>query len=85
MDAAEFIHRRKGKYMAQILEAFEATILPHLPPAAAGDVQSFKGLVRARLNSLDTDAQEAIALGSGGQINGLALEVRDRLSPVGRP
>lgn len=59
-------------------------IEPHLTTAAAGDVQAFKGLVRMRLGALATDAAELIALGEGS-INGYAQEIRDRLSPTGRP
>ena len=52
MDRAQYIHKRKAKYMAQTLEAFEEQIEAHVPAELAGDVQSFKGLVRARFNAL---------------------------------
>lgn len=68
--------------MAQILEAFERDIEPHLPPDAAGVIQDFKALVRMRLSSLADDAADV--LGSA-QINGAALDIRDRLHPAGRP
>lgn len=82
MDKADYIHRRKGKYMAQILECFEETIQPHV--ADKGAIQEFKGLVRRRMNALAIDSVEIIELGEGA-INGLAQEIRDRVSPVGRP
>lgn len=84
MDKTGFIQRRKGRYMAQILEAFEETIEPRLPDSANGDVQDFKALVRMRLSSLADDAADVVALGNGA-INGAAQEIRDRLSPTGRP
>lgn len=82
MDKATYVHKRKARYMAQTLEAFEQQIEPHLPPEAAGDVQAFKGLARARFNALATDAVEIASVES---VNGVAQEIRDRLSPVGRP
>lgn len=85
MDKAEYIQKRKGKYMAQILESCEQHLEPHLPPEAAGALQDFKGLVRARLNALSSDAIDVMALSADTEINALAVEVRDRMSPVGRP
>lgn len=85
MTTKEFIQRRKGRYMAQILEDFDERIIPKLPESSAGDIQSFKGLVRARLNTLATDAIEAMELGPEGEIGDLAQQARDRMSPVGRP
>ena len=84
MDRGEYVHKRKKKYMAQVLEAFEERIEPHLPESEAGAVQDFKGLVRARMNALATDASDILSLGEGVQ-NGLAQDVRDRLHPTGRP
>lgn len=81
MDRAGYVHKRKRKYMAQILEHFEQHIAPHLPPEAAGDVHDFKGLVRARVNALAVDSVDVM----GYEQNGVALEVRDRMSPIGRP
>jgi hypothetical protein len=71
--------------MAQILEGFEEMIEPHLPAAAAGDIQAFKGLVRMRMDALAHDAADLFALGENGAVNGVAQEMRDRLSPTGRP
>jgi hypothetical protein len=70
--------------MAQILEGFEDMIEPHLTSAAAGDIQAFKGLVRMRMDALAHDAADLLSL-EGGAINGVAQEMRDRLSPTGRP
>jgi hypothetical protein len=84
VDRQTFIHRRKGRYMAQILESFEELIEPHLPVSAAGDIQAHKGLVRMRMDALAHDAADLLSL-DGGAINGVAQEMRDRLSPTGRP
>lgn len=77
------VNRRRGKYMAQVLEAFELRIQPHMPKDAAGDIQDFKGVVRDRFNALADDATDI--LGSDMAQNGVAQDIRDQLSPTGRP
>jgi hypothetical protein len=79
MGPGEYVHKRKKKYMAQVLEQFERDLQELLPESAAGKVQDFKGLVRARMNALATDAVDIMQLGDEHQ-NGLALEFRDRLT-----
>lgn len=83
MDREQYVHKRKKKYMAQVLEAFEERIEPHLNAEAAGDVQDFKGLVRRRMNALAVDAADVMEL--TGQINQAGQDLRDRLHPTGRP
>lgn len=83
LDQAEYIHKRKARYMAQVLERFEQMLEGHLPAELNGDVQDFKGFVRAKMNALATDAVDLMAL--DGQQNGLALDFKDKLSPTGRP
>jgi hypothetical protein len=83
MDRAEYIHKRRARYMAQVLEAFEQQIEPYLPPDAKAARQSFKGLIRARINALATDAVDLLSL-DGQEQNGVALELRDQLHPTGR-
>lgn len=83
MERADVVQRYKRKYMAQVLENFEHNIEPHLPREAAGAVQDFKGLVRARMNALATDAVEILTLDTVP--NGVAQEIRAALSPTGRP
>lgn len=86
MDRAEWVHRRKARYMAQILEGFEREIEPHLNGCDPGAVQDFKGLVRARLNALATDANDLMKLGDRAmEQNQLGQELRDGLHPTGRP
>lgn len=70
--------------MAQILSGFEEKIEPHLGPDAAGAIQDYKGLVRMRMDALAQDAADLLSL-DGGAINGVAQEMKDRLSPTGRP
>jgi hypothetical protein len=76
---AEYVHKRKKKYMAQVLEHFEKELQELLPESAAGAVQDFKGLVRARMNALATDAVDIMQLGDEHR-NGLALDFRDRIT-----
>lgn len=69
--------------MAQVLEAFEEQIEPHMPNGTQGAIQDFKGLVRARMNALAVDAVDIL---SPDMVqNGVAQDLRDQLSPVGRP
>lgn len=84
MDLAELITRRKGKYMAQTLEAFEQLIEPLLPASGHKAIEDYKGLVRARFNALATDSIEAAEL-VDTHVNGAAQDLKDRLSAVGRP
>lgn len=83
MERERVVQRYKRKYMAQVLEVFEQDIEPLLPKEAAGVVQDFKGLVRARMNALATDATEIFSLDEVR--NGVAEDIRDALSPTGRP
>jgi hypothetical protein len=85
MDRAAYVDSRKRRYMAQTLEHFEQHIEPLIPAASAGAVQDFKGLVRARFNALKTDAVDIMSLSDAGAVNGAAMELRDQLSPTGRP
>jgi hypothetical protein len=48
-------------------------------------VDTFKGLVRAKMNALAVDAIDVMNLRDGEAINGYALETTDRLYPHGRP
>lgn len=78
MDRAQYIQKRRKKYLAQVLEAFETEIVPLLLVNHESDaVQDFKGLVRRKMNALAVDATDVMSL--DGEVNGLAIEVRDRL------
>jgi hypothetical protein len=84
MDRAHYIQKRRKKYLAQVLEEFETVIVPLLLVNAESDaVQNFKGLVRRKMNALAVDATDVMSL--TGEVNGFAVEVRDRLDPEGRP
>jgi hypothetical protein len=122
MDRSDYLQQRKGKYMAQALEALEEMVcsqlpetpessravasyreardrpFPHkdqrafqrfieplLPAHVVESLGNFKGLLRARFNALCSDAKDLVSLSDAGAINGVALEQRDALSPVGRP
>lgn len=64
--------------------AFQRHVEPHLAGPAVVAIRDFKGLVRARFNALANNATDVMALGDV-EINGAAMEIRDRLSPIGRP
>jgi hypothetical protein len=86
MDSTEWIHKRRKRYLAQVLEHFEQHIEILLPAEAAGAIQDFKGLTRARLNALAVDACELMDLTDRAmEQNGYGQEIRDRLHPTGRP
>lgn len=85
MDKGEWVHKRKKRYMAQVLEAFERDLEPALKEAGLQDeCEDFKGLFRRRINALAVDAVEVLELGDTAQ-NGAAQDLRDQLSPTGRP
>jgi hypothetical protein len=63
--------------MAQILERFEELIEPHLPDTSASDTQAFKAFLRTKLSAFAHDVTDVI---EPGEINGVAQDIRDRLS-----
>lgn len=83
MERDEWIQRQRRRYLAQILGHFDEHILPHLPPSAAGDVQDFKGLVRARVNALAVDANEIMNLEDRAMAQNLAAQ--EMRESIGRP
>lgn len=76
MDKQEYVHRRKRRYMAQILEMFEELCEPHLPRDAA---QDFKGTVRRKLHAFAIDVNQVTSLQPGEEMNGVAVDLRDRV------
>lgn len=83
MDKAAYVDKRRKKYLAQLLEAFEELVEPQTTHAES--VATFKGLVRAKMNALAVDATDVMNLQMGEEINGFAIETTDRLFPNGRP
>lgn len=81
MDQAEYVRKRKGRYMAQLLEDFEENLEPRLPADVA---QSFKVLVRRKFEALATDVCELIEL-KDEAMNGYARDMKDRLHPDAAP
>lgn len=74
MDKVAAVHKRKKRYMAIILKAFEETVEEHVPPAQA---EEFKGIVRQKLHAFALDTQEIISLRPGEEINDAALDLRE--------
>lgn len=80
-DRGQWVHRRKGRYMAQTLEVFEEKIEPLIPANVA---EEFKALVRRKLNGFASDVVELLELENQAK-NGYAQDVVDRLFPDGDP
>lgn len=79
MTAAEYVHKKKSRYMAQVLEEFERSLEGPLKAAGLhGEIQNFKGLVRAKMNDLATDVVDLLSL-QGQEQNEIALDVRDQI------
>ena len=82
-DAENYVNRRKGRAMAQILEVFEEKLEPLLPGEEA---ESFKALVRKKLNGLATDVTDVLKQADGTvKNNGVAEDIHNRLSADSRP
>jgi hypothetical protein len=76
MDKAAYVHRRKKRYMAQALTAFDELALPLLP---AGVAEQVKGTIRQKFHALALDAAEVATLKPGEELNGAAVELRDQV------
>lgn len=85
VDGPSYVQKRRRKYLAQAMEAFEEMIEPHLPPGTEEQASTFKGLIRAKFNALAVDATDVMNLTDNAEINGFAIEMKDRLYPNGRP
>lgn len=82
MDKAEYVHKRKGRYMAQFLEFFEEKIEPLVDKKVSDEV---KVMARRKFNALATDACELIELKDDTAMNGYARDMKDRLHPDAAP
>lgn len=82
MDKAAYVDKRRKKYLAQVMEAFEELVEPQTTDAES--VATFKGLLRAKMNAIAVDAIDVFNLGEV-EINGFAVEATDRLFANGRP
>jgi hypothetical protein len=81
MDRSEYVHKRKGRYMAQTLEYFEENVEPLLPRDVA---EAMKAMFRRKMNALATDVCELIEL-KDEAMNGYARDIKDRLHPDAAP
>lgn len=82
MDKQAAVHKRKKRYMAQILTQFDAEVGPLVPLDVA---DRFKGAVREKLHAFALDAIEIDSLKPGEEQNGHAVELRDRFGIQPRP
>lgn len=76
MDRQAYVHKRKGRYMAQTLEDFETNVERYLPEEVAAN---FKGVVRRKMTALAVDACDIIDGDGDLEINGYARELRDKV------
>jgi hypothetical protein len=83
MDKSQYVDKRRRKYLAQLMEAFEELIEPQTTNPES--VATYKGLVRAKMNALSVDAIDVMCLRENEAINGYAIDTTDRLFPNGRP
>lgn len=77
MDLPTYVHKRKGRYMAQTLEDFERLVEPLIPEEVANE---FKGTVRRKMNALAVDVLEVMPPNTPIEVNGYAREMRDKIS-----
>lgn len=85
INPAQYLHKRKAKYMAQTLEWFEQHVEPHIEPSGAKEAQDFKALVRRQMKALTVDAVDLLELPDGTELNGVGQHVRDQLHLQGEP
>jgi hypothetical protein len=64
--------------MAQVLDEFEKEIEPRIPKAQA---QTFKALVRRKIDAFTVDVIEVMKLAPDQEINAHAQSVKDSLHP----
>lgn len=74
MDRAEYVHKRKNRYMAQFLDFFEAECENRLPADVAERV---KIEARRKFTALATDVCELIEL-KDEAMNGFARDMKDQ-------
>lgn len=77
MDRTQYVHKRKGRYMAQVLEEYERSIEPLIPKDTS---DAFKALVRRKVTALAVDCIEVMELEETA-MNGAAQDIKDRISP----
>lgn len=88
---AQLIKTRRKRYLAQALELFEEALEKPLrrrgllaDPEIGEGVAVAKAAVRTKMGALETDAIEFMALADADMaLNGVALEITDRLHPEG--
>jgi hypothetical protein len=79
MRIRDYIQKRRGRYLAQLLDEFERDIVPLLPEGSDRAVATFKSTVRRKFQALATDSFEVLSVGNDIALNGVALDLRDDL------
>lgn len=81
MDRAEYVHKRKNRYMAQFLDYFEEHVEPRVPPDVA---EAVKKEARRKFTALATDVCELIEL-KDEAMNGYARDMKDQAERAAAP
>lgn len=84
MEKAQYVHKKKKRYLAQTLEEFERLVEPLLPNRDDKRVKDFKGTVRRKMHALAEDSVEIMSLEPGVEINAAATALRERVEPETR-
>jgi hypothetical protein len=82
MDKAAFVHKRKKRYMAEVLGTFEEHVQEHVSDDVA---EMFKGLVRQKMHALALDAALVLSLKPGEELNGASVDLRDQVEGRNKP
>ena len=77
VDTAAILHKRRKRTTVALLSAFEREIEPLIGPGHDDAINSFKGVLRKRLNG---DSFEAVALMKGGSVNEHAIGLAEQLT-----
>lgn len=85
MDKSEYVDRRRKRYQAQLLDDFEKNLVPLIPTEHGPAVDQFKSTVRKKLSAFAVDLTDVLELDKDGELNGYAIQIRDRVHPGGRP
>lgn len=75
MDRSAYIGKRMRRKMARSLDDFDLNVAPWVP---ADKAEAFKRVIRRNFQELGADAVEVLELGEDTELNGVAVQIRDR-------
>jgi hypothetical protein len=77
MDRTQYVRKRKGRYMAQLLSHYEQELEPRLPDEVN---KEFKAMVRRKFEALTVDVTQVMEM-EDMAMNGYARDIKDRIYP----